>query len=143
MVARTLFGGSGRQNQDISLDFCLLRWLRAPFLKAAVDKIQAFLTEQLRPPATARTNSAAASSAFYKKSDTPKWHVASNLMLIFKTVNRSRNQTATVNHVGRTCRVDAHDRRMTEEAAEFHGLADLLAGHRNAATEIKATARMP
>ena len=93
MVAHASFGGCVRQNR----------------------------AEQLRPPATARTNSAAASSAFYKKSDMPKWHVASNLMLIFKTVNRSRNQTATVNHVGRTCRVDAHDRRMTEEAAEFHG----------------------
>ncbi|MEE1507826.1 MAG: hypothetical protein U0L25_01285 [Ligilactobacillus ruminis] len=42
---------SGRQKLGISLDFCLLRWSRAPFLKEAADKIQAFLTEQLRPPA--------------------------------------------------------------------------------------------
>ena len=50
-VARALFEGSGRQNSDTSLDFCLLRGPRGAFLKAAVDKIQAFLTEQLRPPA--------------------------------------------------------------------------------------------
>ncbi|MGO4865165.1 hypothetical protein [Ligilactobacillus ruminis] len=44
MVARTIFEGSGRQNQGISLGFCLLRWSRAPFLGAAVDKIKAFLS---------------------------------------------------------------------------------------------------
>lgn len=42
MGARGLFGGCGRQNQGISLDFCLLRWSRTPFSGAAVDKIQAF-----------------------------------------------------------------------------------------------------
>jgi len=44
MVARALFEGSGRQNQGISLDFCLLRWSRAPFLGAVVDKIPTLLS---------------------------------------------------------------------------------------------------
>ncbi|NME32469.1 hypothetical protein [Ligilactobacillus ruminis] len=44
MVARTIFEGCGRQNQGISLSFCLLRWSCAPFLKDAVDKIKAFLS---------------------------------------------------------------------------------------------------
>jgi len=44
MGARGLFGGSSRQNSGISLGFCLLRWARTPFLKAAVDKIPTLLS---------------------------------------------------------------------------------------------------
>ena len=43
-AARGLFEGGGRQNSDTSLDFCLLRWPRGGFLKAAVDKIPTLLS---------------------------------------------------------------------------------------------------
>ena len=39
---RGLFGGGGRQNQGISLVFCLLWGPHGAFLEAAVGKIQTF-----------------------------------------------------------------------------------------------------